>query len=242
MRNVYAKFERQKIGRSKSKLDAIHRQHTVHMAYDLHGSKSHKHASRRSNILKNFHSYICTELLVEGYSVQRNNAASISAACDMPSVCTKQATPFSWVSCKRTKARALESLPSIKKYMRSDLKTSPELMVVNRIGRKVHQLPSELLRKPALTSPDHISSGLQNHGTRVQLSSRILISPHCWWTLPSHPRSSSHNREAHSLNLTQRKQNKLAPTSNVFFRLFLEFAKSVYLFIILEYLNLDHWW
>ena len=126
MRNVYAKFERQKIGRSKSKLDAIHRQHTVHMAYDLHGSKSHKHASRRSNILKNFHSYICTELLVEGYSVQRNNAASISAACDMPSVCTKQATPFSWVSCKRTKARALESLPSIKKYMRSDLKTSPE--------------------------------------------------------------------------------------------------------------------
>ena len=86
VRNVYAKFERQKIGRSKSKLDAIHRQHTVHMAYDPHGPKSHKHASRRSDLLKNFHSYTCTELLVEGHSVQRNNTAAISATCDMLSV------------------------------------------------------------------------------------------------------------------------------------------------------------
>ena len=103
--------------------------------------------------------------------------------------------------------------------MRSDLKTSPELMVVSRIGRKVHQLPSELLRKPALTSLDHITSGLQNHGTRVQLSSRILISPHCWWTLPSHPRSNSHDREAHSLNLTQQK-NKITWITNCLFLLF----------------------
>ena len=209
MGNVCAKFERLKIGKSKSKLDAIHRQ-LVHRSYGVlspYGPKSHKRASRRSNLLKNFHRYMYWASRWRTFRAKKYHRRYLSYWWHAKRLYEASDTNF-LSSMQKTKARALESLPSMKHnmYMRSDLKTSPELMVVSRIGRKVHQLPSELLRKPALTSPDHITSGLQNHGTRVQLSSRILISPHCWWTLLLHPRSNSHDREAHSLNLTQQKQ------------------------------------
>ena len=125
MGNVSAKFERLKIGREASQNSrcyspSAYRSYGV--LYDPHGPKSHKHASRRGNLWENFHSYVCTELLVEGHSVQRNNTAAISAICDMLSACTKQATPICWVTCTRTKARALESLPSIKNIWEATLK------------------------------------------------------------------------------------------------------------------------
>ena len=122
MGNVCAKFERLKIGRSKSKLDAIHRQYTVHMVYDPHGPKSHKHASRRGNLLENFHSYTCTKLLIEWHSVQRNKTAAIPTTSGSLRVYTKRATQVFWVSCRGTKVSPLESLPSIKHIWEATLK------------------------------------------------------------------------------------------------------------------------
>ena len=126
MRNVYAKFERQKIGRSRSKLDAIFTASTSFIWRMITMGPSHKHASRRSNLLKNFRSYIstdiCTELLVEGHSVQRNKTAAIPTSSGRLRVYTKRETQVFWVSCTGTKISPLKSLPSIKHIWEATLK------------------------------------------------------------------------------------------------------------------------
>ena len=87
-----------------------------------HGPKSHEHASRRGNLLENFHSYTCTKLLIEWYSVQRNNTAAIPTTSGRLRVYTQLATQVFWVSCRGTKVSPLESLPSIKHIWEATLK------------------------------------------------------------------------------------------------------------------------